>query len=360
MKNKICYIIPSQEIGGTEKMLIMLADNIRKYGFQVVVITMQKEGTFHKFLALHNIKYYALDLKKNPFAGILKAVYIFMKEKPCIVHSFLFAGNMFAKFMKIFFRIPLICSQRSTDNWKKTIHWKLEKITDFLCSMIISNSNAGKKILIEKTGIKPDKIVVIPNGIDIKKIAESVFDKKNNTGEILVGSIGSLRKAKGFDILVEAASIVSRKRRDIKFMILGKGPLESYIRQQITRLGLNETVVLCGFIENVYNYMVSFDMVVIPSRWEGFPVVALEAMACGKPVIATTTGDLPEIVEHGITGLLVEPENPKEMADAILKVASNEKMREEMGKNAMIRVENFSLENMVREYRKTYEVFIRK
>lgn len=362
MKNKrILYILPSQNIGGTEKMLVLLADHIRKYGFDPIVVTMQGRGKFHEILSYYHLKYYILNIKKNPLFAIIKSFYIFLKEKPCIVQSFLFAGNIFAKFLRIFLWVPLICSQRSTDDWKKPVHWQIEKFSDFLCSLIISNSKAGKKAVVENADIKPGKIVVIPNGIAIETIREKLKTIKESLMHegILVGAVGNLREAKGFDILINAASIVYRKKKDIKFVILGKGLLEEHLRKQIEKLGLTEIVSLYGFIDNVYNYMVNFDIVVIPSRWEGFPVVALEAMACGKPVIATKTGDLPEIIEHGVSGLIVEPEKPEELANAILLIASNDTMRKEMGINSLTMVKRFSLEDMVQKYCRIYETLLR-
>ncbi len=200
MKNKILYILPSKDIGGTEKMLIVLADRIRKYGFEPVVVTMQGKGKFHEILSSCRLKYYTLDFKRNIPGSIVKSFYIFLKEKPCVVQSFLFAGNMFAKFLRIFLWVPLICSQRSTDDWKKFIYWKLDKFSDFLCSLIISNSNAGKKVLIEKAGIKPDKIVVIPNGIDIETIRKRLktAENVNIRKEILVGACWEPPQSKRF------------------------------------------------------------------------------------------------------------------------------------------------------------------
>ncbi|MCM8764954.1 MAG: glycosyltransferase [Candidatus Omnitrophica bacterium] len=359
MKNKILYILPSEEIGGTEKMVAILAKGISKFRFQPVVLTLQKRGSFHKMLDADYIRNYFLDVKRRPLQAIGKLLFIILKEKPCIMHSFLFTGNMFAKCLRIFCWIPLVCSQRSTDDWKRAVHWKLEKFTNFLCSIIISNSKAGKRVLIEKTGVTPLRIKVIPNGIDLEQIREKLkLVKSFYHTEIIIGSIGNLRKAKGYDVLIEAAEIICKKRKDIRFEILGKGPLETHIRAKIHKLNLGEFVKLYGFTEDVYNYIINFDIVVIPSIWEGFPVVALEAMACGKPIIATNVGDLPEIVENGTTGIIVEPGKPKALAAAILTLISNKDMRQMMGNNALRRVEEFSSDTMVSQYGKIYDLLL--
>ncbi|MCM8822037.1 MAG: glycosyltransferase [Candidatus Omnitrophica bacterium] len=359
MKNKILYILPSEEIGGTEKMVIVLAKGISKAGFEPVVLTLQRRGFFHKMLDANHLRNYFLDVKKKPLQAIVRTLFIFLKEKPRIMHSFLFAGNMFARCLRIFFWIPLVCSQRSTDDWKKAIHWKIEKFTSFLCPLIISNSKAGKRVLIEKAGVNPYKIRVIPNGIDLEQIREKLkLAKTFHHTEIIVGSIGNLRKAKGYNVLIDAAEIICKKRKGIRFEILGKGPLESRLKEKIQKLNLVESVKLYGFVEDVYNYMVNFDIVVIPSIWEGFPVVALEAMACGKPVIATDAGDLPEIVENGKTGIIVEHGKPEALANAIILLLSKPEMRRQMGNNALKRVEKFSSDTMVKKYCEIYNFLL--
>jgi len=355
MKNKILYILPSKEIGGTERMVIELASKINKFNFDPVVMTLQGTGSFHRILNEKNIKNYSLNIKENPIVAMMKIIFIFLKEKPSLMHSFLFAGNIFARFLKFFLRIPLICSQRSTDDWRKPFHWKIDKLTHMFCCLIISNSNAGKKALVEKAGIPPGKIQVIPNGIDLNCEKEKI-EKAHIVPhkDIVVGSVGNLRKAKGYEVLIDAASIVIKKRNDIRFVIVGKGPCEQSIKKRIKENHLEQFITLSGFQENVYNYMVNFDMVVIPSLWEGFPVIALEAMACGKPVIATKTGDLPEIVLHNITGLLVDPGRKDQLANAIVFMAENSEIRTQMGKNALERVKIFSMDRMVEQYCNVY------
>ncbi len=212
----------------------------------------------------------------------------------------------------------------------------------------------------EKAGISEKKIKVIPNGIDLGQVIEKLknIEKREHQG-IIIGSIGNLRKAKGYDILIEAASKALKIRKDLTFIILGKGPLEPWLKSEISRLRMSENFKLCSFVEDVYNYLVDFDIFVVPSLWEGFPVVALEAMICGKPIIATSVGDLPDIVKHNITGLIVEPGNPDQLAESILKLAGDKNMRDELGTNALKEVKKFSLENMVEQYIEVYSGFLK-
>jgi glycosyltransferase involved in cell wall biosynthesis len=360
MYKKIAYILPSKEIGGTEKMTVSLAKNIKKYGFDCFVITLQSKGEFTHLLSENNIKSYTLNLKKNIFRGFIKFVFIIFKEKPSILHSFLFWGNLFAKCTGSLFFIPVICSQRSTDDWKKPIHWYIEHFTSFLCKIIISNSLAGKNVLVEKGKINSDKIIVIPNGIDINKIpAKAIFEKpKFFENKIIIGSIGNLRKAKGYEYLLKSIKIITEKYKNIMFIIAGKGKEYQNLLNMSNNLNISEYVKFVGFIKEIYSYISFFDILVIPSLWEGFPVIALEAMAMKKPIVATNSGDIPIIINNGSNGLIVEPKDPSSMANAIIYLLNNPQIRQNMGENGYKKIiKEYTLDKMVQKYAEIYKNF---
>jgi glycosyltransferase involved in cell wall biosynthesis len=362
MKNRILYLAPGSEIGGTERMIILLAREIERRGYRIHVVTMQEPKAFTAALKVAGLKTTPLNLKKKPFLGLLRFALIIVRERPGLIHSFLFAGNMLGKLAAAVSGLPLICSQRSTDDWKKCLHWNMERWTSHLCKIIISNSHAGKRALVEKGRIQPEKITVIPNGIDPEIVRNSVSSGRNMentfTGPI-IGSIGNLRTAKGFEYLLDAAKQVVKKVPSARFVILGEGSLRSALEEKIARLGLQNNVSLPGFISPVEPYLARFNMLVIPSLWEGFPVVALEAMCLAKPIVATRAGDLPEIIRDGISGILVDPGDANGLAHGILTLLADEKRAQQMGQEGYKHVlENYSLTKMVDAYEAVYRCFL--
>lgn len=362
MKNKIAYILPSSEIGGTEKMVVSLAKGIQKSGFDCFVITLQSKGDFTRLLNENNIKNYTLNLKKNILWGFIKFLFIIFKEKPSIIHSFLFWGNLFAKILGNICFIPVICSQRSTDNWKKPIHWQIENFTSFLCKIIISNSFTGKDVLVSKGKIKSNKIVVIPNGIDINVInPNTVFEKPENfKNKIIIGSIGNLRKAKGYEYLLKSIKIVTEKYKNVIFIIAGKGNEYKKLVKISKYLNISEYINFTGFVNNIYSILSFFDILVISSLWEGFPVVALEGMAMKKPIIATKSGDLPIIVDNGLTGILVEPKDYQSLANAIIFLLNNPETKQKMGNKGYEKIINkYTLDKMIQKHLEIYKSLIK-
>jgi len=358
MKNRILYLIPSAKIGGTETMLAALAAELAAKGFSPLVVTMGKRGPFHDMLDRAGIRNRPLDLKRRPATGLFRLAAVLVAARPALIHSFLFWGNLLGKFLRVVTGIPLIMSQRSTDDWKSRFHWYAEYFPPRIPAAVVSNSSAGVRTLRARTNVPHSRIRFIPNGISLGPLAETVSDKRafGFPGEAaVVGSVGNLRPAKGYDHFFRAARIIAARRPDTVFAVAGEGPERARLERLAAELGIASRTRLPGFVSPVYNYLACFDIVVIPSLWEGFPVSALEAMGMGKPVVATSVGDLPEIIEDGVSGFLVRPARPEELADRVMRLLADPGLARRMGEAARERVQvRYRLEKTVDAYAALY------
>ncbi|MGC8977344.1 MAG: glycosyltransferase [Candidatus Ratteibacteria bacterium] len=350
-KIKIGYLIGSSQIGGTEKMILTLSKKMNKDLFEIVFFCIKGEGKFTEELKKENFKVYVLNLKKNPFDFIKLFIYL-KKERPDILQTFLYVSNIigriYGKILKINF---VICSQRSTDDWRKWYHWFIEKVTQNFVDLYISNSYSGREVLIKKGKISRKKIKVISNGIEIPEKIENL--KKDY---LVIGSIGNLRKAKGYFNLIKAAKIVVKKNKNVKFYIIGEGELKDEILKMIKDEGLDNFFILTGYVENIYNYLKIFDIFVLPSLWEGCPVSLLESMGYGIASIATNVGDTPYIIENGKDGFIVGKNDYKKIAEKIIYLIENEDIREKIGNNAREKIKkSYSAEDMVKKYENLYK-----
>jgi glycosyltransferase involved in cell wall biosynthesis len=172
----------------------------------------------------------------------------------------------------------------------------------------------------------------------------------------LIGNIGALVAHKGQRHLVDAAAIVLRDVPDARVVILGEGELRGSLEHQVKALHLEKHVLLPGFRDDVLALLKGFDIFVMCSETEGLGTSILDAMACGKPVVGTRTGGIPEVVEEGVTGLLVEPRDPQSLADAITTLLKDEGLRTRMGAAGLARVrEQFTVDRMVAGTLAVYE-----
>ncbi len=168
--------------------------------------------------------------------------------------------------------------------------------------------------------------------------------------------VGRLHAQNGIDILIRAAGRILRDAPGTTFNIVGEGPEKKVLRNLAAREGVSEHIRFTGFVGNVGNVLAASHLLVLPSRWEGMPNVVLEAMACGRPVVASNVDGCSEVVEDGETGRLVPPEDPDALAEAVLEILQNPERAKAMGQAGRSRAEtDFSVSKMVNAYEELYE-----
>jgi len=173
-------------------------------------------------------------------------------------------------------------------------------------------------------------------------------------GVPVVGTVAHLKSHKGHRHLLEAAAVVRRTFPDVRFVFVGRGPLEQSLRRRARELGLETTVVFTGFRDDALRVVSAFDLFVLPSEHEGLPLALIEAMALGKPAVVTRVGGNPEVVRDGRDGRVVEPAAPGALADAIVGLLEDEGLRGSMGEAARERVAHFDIRNAVPRIEQVY------
>jgi glycosyltransferase involved in cell wall biosynthesis len=161
--------------------------------------------------------------------------------------------------------------------------------------------------------------------------------------------------------MLEAAALLKRQGHRLKYRFAGAGSERERLKRSTVALGLQEEVTFMDFITDVPEFLSSVDLFVLPSLYEGLGVAVLEAMAAGKPVVASAVGGLPELVEDRVTGFLVPPGDPAALAEAISRFISREDLLDDMGRRARDRVRrSFSMEQMAKENEEFYYDLIEK
>jgi glycosyltransferase involved in cell wall biosynthesis len=235
--------------------------------------------------------------------------------------------------------------------------WVLRRMA---CTVCVSEAMAVK---VRRAGVPPDRVAVIRNAIDAaafdqpdpagRRALHGLFDIPRSR---VVGAAGRLSPEKGFDVLVEAAARVTAAEPGVGFALFGDGPLRGALARLVAARSLGHRFVLGGFRADLHRLLPHFDVAVLPSYTEGLPVVVLEAMAAGVPVVATAVGGTPEAVEDGVQGYLVPPGDPAALADRILRVLRSEPGRLTLGQRGRRRaLEEFTFEEMAARYLQLFE-----
>ncbi|MFX0197534.1 MAG: glycosyltransferase family 4 protein, partial [Candidatus Hodarchaeota archaeon] len=218
-----------------------------------------------------------------------------------------------------------------------------------------------QKSVIEERHVLPQKTMTIQYGVDTGKFypirGRTIRDELGISKEARVlGTVARFTEQKGHQYLIDAAPKIVSAFPDVYFVFVGDGPLRSELHFKVHQLGLDSQVLFLGFRSDVRDLLNAFDVFVLPSLYEGLPNVVLEAMACGKPVIATEVDGTPEAVVQGETGILVPTQDSEALANAIIELLGDRRKVEEMGRRGRERVEmKFSLDSEINKFVELYE-----
>ena len=226
---------------------------------------------------------------------------------------------------------------------------------------VITVNQESRRSLIKNFCFSPEKVTFIPNGVSLRPVGiSSVDETRRHLGItescLMVVVPARLSEEKGHDLFLQAAARILHAGHEVRYVFAGDGPCEAALREQVRALGLESSVVFLGFTDRLTDILLAADLVVLPSRREGFPFVLLEAMAAGKPVLATDVGGVRQLVGAEGAGLVVAPGNIQTLADGLrhfFKLPPESRNR--MGRIGFAAVrDNFSVEQM-REA--TYELY---
>ena len=245
---------------------------------------------------------------------------------------------------------PVLVASRRVDFHLKgnsLSRWKYRQVDCFIAA-----SEAIRQMLVAD-GIPPARTVTVHEGIDVEHAAAAERVNLHETFWLphhapVVGNVAALVPHKGQRYLIDAAHLVVQEVPDARFVILGEGELREHLQRQVHDHRLEKHVLLPGFRTDVLGCIKGFDLFVMSSLTEGLGTSLLDAMACGKAIVATSAGGIPEVVDDGVTGTIVPPRDPRALAAAIVALLSDERRRRAMGDAGLARVQaRFTVERMV-------------
>lgn len=382
----ILFVHASDEMYGADKILLQLVEGLPAAQFRPIVVLpndVPYQGQLSSALrarGVETIQYRLAILRRRYFTpfGMLQYFWrlflstlfllrLIRQESVSLVHSNTSAvipGALAAKILGIrhVWHIHEIIT-RPIFLWKMT-SWLLSRLSD----RVVAVSGPTRDHICEGDRRNLRKAVVIHNGIDPRPFDQAQADRSRIRSEWgiapdqpLVGMIGRVSHWKGQDYFLQVAARVMKAQPRARFVLVGgvlpgQQHLMDNLRQTITALGLGEAVTLSDFRSDVPSVLHAYDVFVLPSTLpDPFPTVILEAMAAGKPVVANAHGGSIEMIEEGVTGCLVQPYAPDQMASAITLLCADSERRLVMGACARVRIERlFSLDRFLTNWTQLY------
>lgn len=352
---KILYVVTGLGLGGAEKVVADLADQMVLRGHEVKIAYLTGDIWVRPKSSDIEIIYLGLESGKKFISASQKYRQLIQQYPPDIVHAHMVHANIFARLNRIGCKVPkLICTAHNSNEGSQ-IRMLAYRYTNFLSDF---NSNVSKEAVesfIQKKAFTADNLCAIYNGIDLEKFARKPSVHQPQDRAIKALTIGRFNEQKDYPNLLNAITNVVQKYPDFHLNIVGDGELRHEIEQLIITLELEQYVTLLGRRDDVPAIMSQTDLYILSSKYEGLPTVLIEAMAANVFMVATDCGGSKEVM--GGHGILVPPHDSKALADAILQAIAmpyDDKDINNASALAYVR-ENFDLNKVAQKWEQIYE-----
>jgi len=347
---RVAICVSSLDIGGTELNAVRSAERLDRARFAVQVISLQSEGPLRA-------RYEAAGIPIRPMPisslfslqtirqGIRLAGWL-RREAIQVFHSQDVYSNIFGAPWARMAGVPAAVQSRRW--WGSVPRVGLLKCNRFayrLAHCITANSPSVARLLVDADGVSPSRIHIIPNFLDESAFEPMAETRRHQllasfgipTDAAVVGVVARLTAVKDHETLLRAVGLLRPRWPKLKVLLVGEGECRTSLEAEARRLGIQDAVIFAGHQPHVPNLHSLFDVSVLCSLDEAFPNSVIEAMAAARPVVATAVGGIPDAVESGVTGLLVRPAIPEDLADAIHELLAGRELAQRMGMTGQAR-----------------------
>lgn len=324
---RIAFCITELDDGGAERALVRLVQGLDRNTWDPFVICLASEGPLAAPLRADGIDTVCLDLGGvRDLWRSAKLVTCLRRKRPRLLQTFLHHANLAGRIAAAFAGIDAVVSGIRVAERRSRTRLQLDRWTQRLVDRHVCVSQAVAEFSV-RHGLDRKRICVIPNGVDYARFAEAQPADLSNMGIPQTAPValfvGRLEPQKGPDCWLHAFRLLATEFPDVHTVMAGTGPLREALQTQAAADGLADRVHLLGQRDDIPELMRRADCFVLASRWEGMPNVLLEAMAAGRPCVATSVEGVPELLQAGDRGWIVAPETPAALARAVANVLSN-------------------------------------
>lgn len=352
-KIKVAFLVDVfADVGaGAERQLYETLKRINRDRFEPLLFVLHQDFC-PKEMEEFKIFSGSLGLKKiYDFKGIregFRFARFAREEKIDIVVTYHFASDIWGTVFSRLGGVPVvISSRRDVGFWRKGLHVKAYRFVNRWVTRIVAVSGAVREVVLDDEGVRPDKVEVVYNGVDLSRFARPAVPLGSKT----IGCIGNFSSpTKGHIFLVEAAKIVLDRHPEVRFVFVGDGYLKPDLVKRAQELGVEERLQFLGKRSDIPSLLAGMDICVLPSLSEGLSNALIEYMAAGRPVVATAVGGNVEVIKDGVNGFLVSSKDPAALAIAIMKLLGDPALAERLGREARATVEmDFDVEKQIKK-----------
>lgn len=361
---RVLYLITGFDYAGAESQLVHMCRSLKSKGYQVQLISMVRPVAYLDELDEMGAQVHSLNMRKgipDPRA-IFRLRRLIRSFQPDVIHSHMVHANLLARVTRLFVPMKLLICTAHSINEGGRLRNLLYRITDPLCDLMTHVSQEAVDRYIQIKAAPRRKIIFIPNGINLEHFSRSEQERLLLRSEIGLEdrfiwlALGRLVPEKDYETMLRAFGEALRAHPASHLLIAGIGPERARLEELCRTLQLEQSVQFLGMRTDVTRLMSAADGYLMSSKWEGLPMVLLEASASGLPIVATDVGGNKEVVHDGVSGYLAEASNPDQLAECMIKVMTRpEEIRSNMGRAGREYVSrHFNINTIVERWENLY------
>jgi glycosyltransferase involved in cell wall biosynthesis len=369
MKHKVLHVIDSLDLGGAQTLLLDIVRHADHSHFDIQVACMHGHGVFVEDFENAGIKVHSLSRSKWPPHYISNLFRLNKSFQPDILHFHLFGSNLIAKpLAALLGKRRLVVHDHCNDAGRKNpLLLFADALTNRVSSKVIAVAESIRSFLICYEGIDRDRVITLPNGVDVQAfVPASETDKQDarealgiSTDAIVIGGVGRLIEQKNFVRFLEVAAHILNKKPNVIFVIAGTGPQFDLLRERAVRLNISNYVRFLGHVSDRIVLYQALDVLLITSDFEGTPMVLLEAMASGVPVVSQSLDGIGEVCTNTLDAMLVAIGDESGLVTAINRLLADEKLAKGLSENARKTIlDRYDIKKLVRKIEAVYEVVL--
>lgn len=370
-KKKILFVITHLQLGGAQKLLLWLIKNLDRDKYSLYLFAGDYGYIKKEFIGIPYLKVKFIPELVRPINPLYDLIAFFKlysyirKEGFDIVHTHSPKASILAIWAAYLAGVKnIICT---VHGWPfhefispfsyRFLLW-LERLTARITEKIIVESKGDLKIGVDKKIAPPDKFILIRHGVDIE-LLESIFSGriKNPPAKDLIVNISTYKRQKDLNSFLETARLILDKDKRLRFSLIGDGPLRKEIIKAVENDGLKDHISLEGWVRDLSQILSTASLLVLTSLWEGLPLIVIEAIIAGVPVVVTDTGGVSDVVENYRNGIIVKPKDTEKLSEAVLSILDryDEWQKMIMEDREKMDLSYWSQKRMVEEIESVYE-----
>jgi glycosyltransferase involved in cell wall biosynthesis len=361
---KALLLCQNLNVGGAEEVVLGEALGLGGEGVEAGVVALGRRGPVAEEIARAGVPVHHLPGSPGPRdpRAFLRLVSLLRRERPDVAHAYLIVASIYGRLAALAAGVPVVlAAEQNVYARKPRRHALMERALAARTYRVIACCRTVADFYVRQTGVPARKVATIYNAARFGPLP-SAADRAPARARLglpedalVLGTLGRLAEQKGQATLLEAVARLAPGRPRLTLFLAGRGPLRDDLEARAERLGIAERVRFLGVRRDRDALFAAMDAFVLPSRWEGLSLALVEALGAGRAVVATRVGGNPEVVRDGETGLLVPPDDPAALADALAGLLDDPARRERLGAaGAEDARRRFAIEEHVRQLAALY------